>query len=484
MSDLTTTATENQFYNELVNKFFHPKSYFFYCVGKYLDNPLLFTDQPDFSVTQITSRFIDYLSKSKQAAQDLTEISRIRGFENIFLSLKAQLIRYDLRLLDHPQLKKAIQNITLFFLKNFYQILFENKKRRDTLMTYLDIKTKLLELLNNSNGKHKHILKRANLKEPSSSDAGKARLIKPPSENNSFITNKLDLDSDSFDLLENHVENDQKESFEINTSFNKSYEASAKSSQPEHKSAIFPGFKIAGNLSEDVDKLLCHGDDDEELLKLFHEVSLSTEALPIVDSITDEDVEERQNKGSKAISPIEKELQNDQQLDNLDSSIKEAELVEGVNSQNTKVNENTIQEDNDDPGDNFDAAANQIFQHEAILYYKILLTAISKLKNEEKVPSALEDIELASSCLKQLAQKFRMERLALLPELIETISIAANQQLIKLPATILQNMEDGIKLLKEFDVNNEDHKKSVMSILTSLQEFCSKTLNMTPKKLD
>lgn len=645
MSDLTTTATEHQFYNELIDRFFHPKSYFFYCIRKYLENPLLFTDNPNFSITQIISLLIEYLSKSKQPAQDLNEITKIKNFEHLLLNLETKLIRYDLKVLDQPQLKKAIQNIALYFLRYIFQVLLEHEKAQNTLINYLEIKMKLIELLNGSNGKHKNTSKSDDSIEIETSGISKKRLIDPIVENNSGILSVKDQPSDSFNLLDNYfekevsrllkplaifsnkksefyansdfikqvyenfsqiqelaiyhgyeeieviaervtqlmktllstkntikqsiigliydakaavekylfhhqnldnlkdfldtfdlftselsksdetkedlteehhslpdLESDRIGGFEINTSFNKFRDSSRKSTQHDNKSSIFSGFLIEKNDSEKVDTLKFPGEDDEELLKLINEITIPIESSLPKDFFTFHNDEAITNGESKNIPTDEAIINVDSQhiptdeaiknvesqhiptennilqenvmdeSDNLEAAIPEHEEIPNTELQGSKSEENVAQEDQyDDNLNNFDASTNQTFQQEAVLYYKILLNAISQLKSEEKVQTALEDIELASSSLKYLAQKFGMERLALLPELVESISIVTNEHLIKLPDSILQGMEDGINLLKGFEVNNKDHKKTFMSILALLKEFCTKTLNMTNK---
>ncbi len=608
MNDLTTTATEHQFYNELIDRFFHPKSYFFYCIRKYLDNPLLFTDKPNFSITQIISLLIEYLSKSKQPAQDLNEITKIKSFENLFLNLETLLIRYDLKTLDQPQMKNAIQNIALYFLRYIFQVLFENGKGQNTIINYLEIKMKLIDLLNDSNGKHKNTSKSDDSIKIETSGISKKRFIDPIVKNNTAILSLKDQTSDSFNLLDNYfekeisrllkplaifsnktsefytnadfikqihenfsqirelaiyhgyeeiemiaarvvelmktikskkhsinqsiieliydakaavekylfhhqnldnlkdfldtfdlyiielnkpditeedltgehfsssdLESDKIESFEINTSFNKINE----SAQNENKSSIFSGFLIETNDNEKGDRLKFPDEEDEELLKLIHEIPESS--LP-GDFFSFPEGETIINNESQNISKEQNILQENlmDESDKFDSSNPTSEEIQNTESQSIASEENVAQEDEyDDNLNNVDASTNQLFQQEAVLYYKILLNAISHLKNEEKIQAALEDIELASSSLKYLAQKFSMEKFALLPELVESISIVTNRHFIKLPASILQGIEDGINLLKGFDVNNKEHQKTFMSILVLLKEFCTKTLNTT-----
>ena len=584
MNDLTTTATEEQFYTEHINRFFHPKSYFFYCLSKFLESPASISKTAEVSITQLLSQLFHYLIKSKQPVQELNEITQIKGFENIYSHLQSQLIRYDLRSLNQLQLKKAIQNIALYILKDIYHILENDEKGRTTLTTYLEIKMKLRDLLNGSNGKHNS----KDLKNFSEQNINKKfdentdRLLNPPpppypldktsselhskkntiesvnflnnffekevarllepftifsnqtlefytnsdfirqiqenfsqikelamyhghkeveaiserisqitlmviSMNHSineqligliydakaaiekYIFHHQDLDNlqnllddlDHFisDLMNsvNTYENQANEQtslsdpdedeigrFEINTSFNKFQGASFNSSQNKNPSPIFSGFHSETDSSENIDSIKIPGEDDEELLKLIQESDLSKEFSPPINET-------------------------------------EHEQVEKTAPQITVPEEAITDEDHQDNEDNFNSFSNQIFQQESVLYFKILMTALSQLKNEEKIQSALEDIELASSSLKQLAQKFGMEKLAHLPELIESISILANKHIIKLPLPILQDIEDGVILLKEFDINNTEHKTKFMFILANLKEYYSKTLDTTEK---
>ncbi len=610
MSDLTTIATENQFFDELVNRFFHPKSYFSFRLKKYLDNPLTFTDKPVFSITQITSLFIEYLNKSKQPAQELAEIARINGLENILLNLKTQLIRHDLKTLDQRQLKKAIQNLTLGFLKNFYQNLLENEQSRNTLMAYLEIKMKLLDLLNNSNGKSKTILKSDDANKTKNYKVSNESVIKPQTENAAAKSQPEDLALKRINLTENrfkkeisqllkplalfsnkkfqvyadydfvkqmhenfsqihecainngyeqveaiagrvnqmieilltmkapfdqtiigllceaktvietclnhrqdaddlknfldtidfqilelskpvrskdnqtntlnsqlNAENDQKNRFEINTAF---HETAAGPTQKEPKPSIFSGFHAEKNRDEDDEEIEIPGDNEEaELLKLIHEINISPEFSLLEEINAIDEAEEITQIESVEMGSIKEAIQDDQQVqdERANASFQKEQAIQNNDSQNMPTKKKIVQPEAQDHDDKLDSSINKMFQQEAVLYFKILSSAFSQLKNEEKIQDALEDIELASSSLKQLAQKFRMERLALLPELVETISVAANKHIIKLPSAILQGMEDGINLLKEFDVTNVDHKKSFKAILLLLKEFCSKTLN-------
>jgi hypothetical protein len=230
--------------------------------------------------------------------------------------------------------------------------------------------------------------------------------------------------------------------------------------------AIFSGLLANSNTNEeDNEEIIIPGeDDDEELLKLIQEIDSYKESLPLKNFA---DIKEMKQTNSLDI-PLMQNLASP--IETKDNSNKEA-----------KDHHEREFENDEEQGIIFDESSNKIFQQEAVLYYKILSNAIVQLKNDEKIQSALEDIELASSSLQHLAQKFGMEKLALLPELMESISSLANKHIISPPVQIVQGIEDGVNLLKEFDVNKTDHRAKFMSILILLKEYYMKTLNTTRK---
>ena len=67
---------------------------------------------------------------------ELKEITLIQGFSNVYSNMEMQLIRYDLRPLEQPQLKKAIQNIALNFVVDVYQVLRNNDLAQKTLKIF------------------------------------------------------------------------------------------------------------------------------------------------------------------------------------------------------------------------------------------------------------------------------------------------------------------------------------------------------------
>ncbi len=574
MSDFNKTETVNHFYAELINRFFHPKSYFYICVNKFLEKSSLISHEADNSISQVLSQLVQYLNNSKQAAQELKEITQIKGFESLYSDLENQIDRHNLKHSDQPQLKKAIQNLALYLLRNIYHILLTNQNSRNTLTTYLDIKIKLKSILNGSNGKHSSKnLSISNEPQPNESlNDNFSPISNNPittSESISFEANKNNTQLDNINILESYFETELTRLLEPLAIF------SHKTSELPHNSDFVK--QIYENFSQIEELARYHGYEEVEAIA-GRVVQLMRTILSTKDSIDQKTIELLHD--TKSV--IEKHIFHHQSIDNLNNfldsfdyhilnlknqeSSKKNEINEPINSTpsrneeivpleiNNSLNQDEIsldepiekndpksltllgsQFDNDENDDidqlkllqeddeellkliqeigtpkssssieNFseleedkstetpindfvqdnqqtedeveEASTYTIFQQEAALYYKILLDAVSQLKSEKNVQSALEDIELASSSLKQLAQKFGMEKIALLPELMESISILANKHIIKLPSLILQNIEDGVILLKEFNHHDNDHKTNFISILSSLKEYYSKIL--------
>lgn len=480
MYDDYKTATDDQFYFELINRFFNPGSYFYYCIATYLNRPSLITNNPEAPTIKFMSQLIEFLIKSKKTTADLKEIALIKGFEHTYKNLENQILRYDLKSLDQIQLKKAIQKVALSLLKDIYQVLIAQPKSQKTLSLYIEIKSKLRTLLNGSNGKHTNNNSRETI-EPNSmlpddslvqlsnelpNDAIKDSRAELTKEDTQDLINRLQntpsREKEPYSPSEPEQENSG--SFEINTSF-KEFKATASRATRANTPSIFSGLLAESNRSqENADEIIIPGeDDDEELLKLIQEIDSYKESLPLKNFV---EIKEMKNTNAYDI-PL---------MQNIASPIQ----TKSDEKESKQYREEKLESDKE-PGIFFDESTTKIFQQEAVLYYKILANAITQLKDDEKIQSALEDIELASSSLKHLAQKFGMEKLALLPELMESISSLSNKHVIKPPDQIMLGIEDGINLIQEFDVNKTDHRAKFMSILMVLKEYYMKILNKTRK---
>ncbi|MCD4665370.1 MAG: hypothetical protein K8R68_08860 [Bacteroidales bacterium] len=152
----------SQFYEELINKFFHPQSYFYYSLKNYLKNDSSVLKQVDRSTLQILSEFIHFLLQANQPALELQELSLINGYKNFYGLLESELIKLNIAALDRNQTKLTIQNLALITLQNMIQIVSQNNKR-NVLYSYLDLKKRLRLIIDDSNGNGKSKSKISNV---------------------------------------------------------------------------------------------------------------------------------------------------------------------------------------------------------------------------------------------------------------------------------------------------------------------------------
>lgn len=154
MSEFNRNKTDNFFYQQLINRFFHSHSYFFVCMKYYLENRSLV--QTDDTTHQILNNVIGYLTQSQDAVAELKEISKIKGLENTYFSLESRLAHINFRSLQQAQLRTAIQNLALYLLNNLSDLLSEDENLRSVLDAYLKLKIALKQILNEANGKYLH----------------------------------------------------------------------------------------------------------------------------------------------------------------------------------------------------------------------------------------------------------------------------------------------------------------------------------------
>ena len=105
------------------------------------------------------------------------------------------------------------------------------------------------------------------------------------------------------------------------------------------------------------------------------------------------------------------------------------------------------------------------FCEEGDLFIQVILKAIEQLNENQNESAPLEDIELAGSSLKMLVKKCSFDKIAFLPELIESICINVKKTTNLLPQLIREKIKDGALFLKDFDPTNKDHESKLMTIL-------------------
>ena len=138
------------FYQELINKFFHPQSYFYYCINKYLQKGSSIFANLDKSTYQITSNVITFLLTCDHPVQELQELNKIEGFKNFYQDIEDELMRLNISTVDQDKTKQIIQDIAFTTLEKLIKILSQTENR-NVLNLYLELKNKLNQIFHDPN---------------------------------------------------------------------------------------------------------------------------------------------------------------------------------------------------------------------------------------------------------------------------------------------------------------------------------------------
>jgi len=570
--------TVNHFYLELINRFFHPKSYFYFCISSFLQNKTPELKTLDEASFRVISNFIHYLVESPQPALELKEITQIQSFSTLYTDLENHLLKLDLKSLDQSQLKEAIKNYAQFFVSNLVKIVGREVNDRATLEKYMNIKTNLRSILrksvtkeleNQPSAAHQLKVYRSTARTESAPKIlpqGQSGVVIVPTRKNNAAMNTNILqgffEEEIFELLKPLSRMaSQPSSFlahraELKTCFESflnikeismyhghdEIEAIAdravkvvKKNLDANENPDQEAIRLIFDAKTTIEKLVFHQQhieriedqlqkfdryllrngpsalivpserETQEVIPKQEQAIPNTEQLPPPESARPTTAsfnnKENVNNGQPAtpIVPenddiIDKELldfklpgEDDEELLNLlqeinppanpfiqetkHDKIASAEMMQFGAEKTISASQSTA--DHNDANSIDDSNGNPLdrFHKEASLYHKIILNALTQLSQGKKYQASLEDIELASASLNQLAQKFGLDKIAFLPELMESICFQANKQNIKLPGQILESMASGITLLKIFDRNNSEHKVHFISILTTMKEF-------------
>lgn len=567
--------TINHFYLELINRFFHPKSYFYFCISNSLENRSSHLENLDEHSIRVISNFIKYLVESPQPALELKEITQIQSYNNFYSELEERLLQLNLKSLDQPQLKEAIKNYANFFMAKLVQIVLSDSNSRATLEKYLNIKSNLRSMLKSSGLKsmsdrpattnHLKVIRsqRVDTQKIKEHSLPKAKPKPNPVRKSSTIlgSNVLQgfFEEEIFELLKPLTKmSSQTPNFLNNKaalnicfeSFHNIKEVSMYHGYDEIEAIasrvvkIVNKFRNTNQLPEKaatqliteaktvIEKYVFHhhpASNFKELLKKYdsfidgeiqesaidvppespspqvkesESASASVAESPAIEKTDDSDSNQQEN-GKKIELPtpivsenddnIDKDLlefklpgEEDEELMNLLQEIAPRSAQKGVGEKTEfaiehPADDNTNGNDSSSDGDHQESAPVQeedksenlidSFYKEANLYYKIILNALTQLSDNRNYSTSLEDIELASASLNHLAQKFGLDKIAFLPELMESICVQANKRKMALPVSIIENMGNGISLLKKFNRENTEHKIQFISILTNLKEY-------------
>lgn len=562
----------NDVYQEIINRFFHPQSYFFICLRHYLENLSLIRQGVAAATSRLLVQFIQFLSQSNLPVQTLQEVSRLSGFEHFYSEIEQQLARMNFRSLHQSQLRKALQELARNMLTRLVENLAANQSAHQNLASYLEIRIKLQALLAGTAPANSMfpfapvvdvpkedrqlglpatsatdgIDSLAPARQTSTDAAGEddsyarfkqeiARLLKPfviysadAATQGNFIQKAQECFEEIEDLAMYHGFDEVEV---IAGKVARMMELVQKKKMPLDSQAIgfFYDAKAAieksvfhqrsiDNLKESLTNM------DDYLLTLEQQatssrlhmnespVAVDLESQITVSRAISSSENSRPGAGAEAIVPdrlpnitgsLAADYRGDDDLVTLPAvagvesdvvvgDIKIGELVDqsGSNSNfatdtvmvmaaalpaSIPPRENAVTTSEQASGKGCDQFYHTIFVQEAGRYFRLIAQAADQLKGEGKAQLYLEDIELASSAIKQLAQKFGLEKIAFLPEIIEAISWQANRSNVRLSLQALELIGAGIALLQAFNPQNAEHHMQFDNVLSSLKAYYAKT---------
>lgn len=562
----------NDVYQEIINRFFHPQSYFYLCLRHYLEK--LSVIRPDVAapISRLLVQFIHFLSQSHLPVQTLQEVSHLSGFERFYGEIEQQLERMNFRALQQSQLRKALQDLAQNTLTRLVEILAANQSAYENLACYLDMRMKLQALLSGTSlarpvqpiAAVTGMPRSGASVEASVPDAAEAfgslattrqSTIDPVGEDESFAHFKQEIarllkpfviySADA--ATQGHFIQKAQECFEeietlamyhgwdeveaIAGKVARMMELVQQKNMPLDSQAIgiFYDAKAA------IEKSVFHQHSSDNLKASLRNMNAYLVSLEQEDSAIASQPNEspfgvdlgRQITVSRALGSAENrrptagpEELPAERLPNITDSladdyraaddlvtlpavagvasdvavgeIKIGELVEpaGGNRQFATDTLMVMAADRSKPsspkqdvalmsepssGNSCDQFYHTIFVEEADRYFRLIARAAEQLKGQGKAQLYLEDIELASSAIKQLARKFGLEKIAFLPEIIETISWQANRSNVRPTLAVLELVEAGISLLQAYRPQNADHNLLLDQILSSLKEYYATT---------
>ncbi len=562
----------NDVYQEIINRFFHPQSYFFLCLRHYLENLSLIRPNVAAPISRLLVQFIQFLSQSRLPVQTLQEVSHLSGFERFYGDIEQQLERTNFRALPQSQLRKALQELAQNTLTRLMEILAANQSAYENLACYLDMRMKLQALLSGTS-MARPVQPSAAMMEMPRSEAGVAASASnaaeefgslattrqstpvPVGEDESFARLKQEIarllkpfviySADA--ATQGHFIQKAQECFEeienlamyhgldeveaIAGKVARMMELVQQKKRPLDSQAIgiFYDAKAA------IEKSVFHQRSSDNLAASLRNMDAYLVSLEQEDSAIKSQPNEspfgvdlgRQITVSRALGSAEntrptadpEELLVDR-LPNITDSladdyratddlvtlpavagvasdvavgeIKIGELVEPSGGTREFATDTlmVMAADRSKPsspkqavalvseqssGNSYDQFYHTIFVQEADRYFRLIARAAEQLKGEGNAQLYLEDIELASSAIKQLARKFGLEKIAFLPEIIEAISWQANRSNVRPTVPVLELIEAGISLLQAYSPQNVDHNLQLDQILSSLKEYYATT---------
>jgi len=492
-----TATLDKNFYNELINRFFNSKSYFYFCLTQQLNKSKTQNVLSKDNKIYLIERLINKLIHSRNAINELEKLSSLSGFDNFYQQIKKYIIRFDFKNADQDKIKDIISSVSNFFINRLVSIL-ESYNVRNNLIFYLSgqpgnqqhkivdigeptVRSYQDELLpevdysdNNAN-----VLFEFFKEEILKSLKPLQRYSKPNSS--TLIDNKFRSDWQRCSLRMKFIAmvHGYEQIEAIVTRIIRVLDFQKKSSNTNSKQITMLLLSardfIENYLFQDqsqqsflallnnLDQYLTDIQQNEEqqnIIEDFSEVQIDQSPESNISQLKDNYVDKLNNEKNFKLPG-----EDDPELLSLIKEISDSKITAPTKKNDSRneytiiqhvtrkiLNPNIIQKTANDFGtaqeEDTDKSDLRFFSEEIVLYVRLIKGALKSLLKNSNDDSALEDLELAASSLKSYAMKFGFEKLSRLPDVIEDIAQISKNQKIELPMKTLQTMADAIILLQ------------------------------------
>lgn len=513
----------NHLYSQLMNILFHPNSYFSLCISKNLNKEFLF-DNPQQDVSKdVKTYFILRLIEADDTADELLKLSDLHDSISLYDAFEDYVKNIQLDSNDKAELKKSISEASKFFLSKLDQVL-QDQTMLSNLNDYLQsnysrysndstsedntstttktgkIKSPGLALTESEmlerfyreeivsafdivNRYNNGALKEAKEHTFYSDWLSMAQEIKTLSMmigqheveaiadriyrlTNILRSSKTKISDDTINILKHgqraihsitmHGESND-DVVSTLSSFD-TYILRVEKSFLDNTNSYSPNINLSNldiNNHNDISEINDNGHEESE------EHQDETKTGPIDFKIPGEDDPE--------LLVLIKEITGSHKLDNngRDSDCT-ASATESDFSESNKPNDSHVDSTefvNNEADDLENDIENDIdikyFLEESGIYFKLTKDSIEELYRDRYSESALENLELASSCLKSQTIKFGFEEISDIPKKIESLVTYSIDKNIKLTPPILETIKEAVQLLESYNqdsiFNNRNH---------------------------
>lgn len=510
MNDIATR--NNLYFNQLMNIFFHPNSYFSLCVAKHLNREQLFEDGMGNGTSRIKRFFILKLIESRNAAEELLQIARLDDSIQIYDKLVTYVKDFDFCASEKTELKHSIACVCSFFLNQLDEVL-KNQYVMDRLCDYLRIQDYTPAAF----------IARTDCDIPCQSSPA-VSIDRFTVADNELLDHFFKEEIvHAIDIVRPYSNGAMKtatrETFyadwlsmakEIKTvaMMNGQQEVEAVADRIYRLVNILAAFKAS--ISDEIVQILKQGQhliesitlvcqDPEDVMstiKSFDSFITETESSLLNndspdtrEDSADASAAEQDSNADEVICDEEGESRGIIQAKGADRLTEEFKIpgeddpelliliqeISNVNNKDTDVNgvsENLPSERSGDPESDFFAADRfdssdllhtgeqsldddvaddidiKIFLEESAIYFKLSRDSITELIRDRYNETALENLELASSCLKSQTIKFGFEEISDIPRKIENLVTFSINKSIKLTPNVLETIQEAIQLLE------------------------------------